>query len=416
MNMLPFFLAWRYLWGNYQEKTISTMVLICFLGIFIGTCALALVTFVTQGFEQTTYQKLQGIHAPIIIRSCFRQALDAPRIQEVIAQEFPHVQAILAPVAVQYALAQSLEDTHDNDDYSLIMIKGIDPIQESQVTTLATTIIEQGSTYTNLASLLGNKGVLIGSCYARDHMLAPGDTIQILLPEPSARNTKTICFTKNMVRIAGIFNTGIDDFDTSVLFCSLPFFQELFPDTGISSIGVKLQHQGTDQEFIAKLRSRLDLSVVSWKELYPALVSALMLEKYAMFFVLALITLVAGMSIVSLLFMLITQKRADIALLKSMGLSDTAIAQVFIIIGMVIATLSCILGLVSAIIIAYLLDTYQLIPLPDMYYTTHLPATISWPVIACVFLLVMLIGFVASWWPTRATRTINIAHVLRFEG
>ncbi len=410
--MLPFLFAWRYLRGSNKESTISIMVVLSFVGIFIGSCALALVAFVMEGFETTTYQKLQGIHSQIVMRSYDREALDAPLIKYVITKEFPEIEAV-TPSAVQYALAQAVGD---DQNYLLAIVRGIDPISEQQVSNLLSTIRENFPHATTLSEILTADAVMVGETFARSNKLIPGSTLRLLLPEAGGGRKKSIQFESQEVVVSGIFKTGIEELDTTMVFCSLATFEKLFPQAGISSMGIKLKPGVHEQTLLPKLRARFGISVLSWKELYPALVDAMILEKYAMFFVLALITLVASMSMISLLFMLITQKRADIALLKSMGLADSVIGQIFMIVGMLITFAGCTLGLVAAVLCAYLLDAYQLIPLPDVYYVSHLPATINVYTIFIVFVVVMLLGLLASWWSTSSTRTINISHVLRFEG
>lgn len=385
------------------------MVGVCFIGIFVGTCALALVAFVMDGFERATYEKLQGIHPQLIIRSFNQQALNEQKITDVITKEFMHV-AALSPVSSNYVLVQSPDD----EGFSLLSLRGIDPDKESLVTTLHKTIIAPSSEIESLTILKQPQALLVGEQFANDQKKTIGDTIELMIPEQGS--SKNIRFSSHQGYIAGIFKTGIDDFDAHVIFSSLDFLQELFPESGISSIGVRLDDQTHEVEIIQKLRERLHLHVFSWKDLYPALLSALTLEKYVMFFVLILITLVASMSIVSLLFMLITQKRLDIALYKSMGLADRVIQQIFITIGMVLALAASSLGLCIAIIIGFALDTFQLIKLPDVYYVSHMPAHISLTTCFTVFFVVLILSFFACWFPTRSIHRINVSQILRYEG
>jgi len=152
------------------------------------------------------------------------------------------------------------------------------------------------------------------------------------------------------------------------------------------------------------------------EQLYPALLEALKLEKYAMFLILALITLVASMSIISLLFMQITQKRADIAILKSMGLSAGNISKIFLYVGITIAFFGSAIGLGLAFVAGWLLEKYPFIQLPDAYYVSHLPAKMEWPIFIAVFAIVMILSFLSTWIPARRTKKINISRILRFEG
>ena len=210
------------------------------------------------------------------------------------------------------------------------------------------------------------------------------------------------------------YSKPIEEFDANVIFCSLDSLKKIFPQTHVTQINVRLQPHKAAPEVLLRLKKRLrQLDIFSWKELYPALVSALVLEKYAMFLILALITLVASMNIVALLFMYITHKKNDIALLQAMGLSETTLEQVFIIVGMGIAFVGTVIGIIGAWLASWFLETYPFITLPDIYYTSHLPAQMDWRIVLNVCLVSLIVSFFASWLPARRIRSISIAEVLK---
>lgn len=408
MNSLIPLLAWRYVRGSYFAPTLSTMVLVCFLGIFVGSCALTLVVFVMDGFEQATSQKLQGIHPQVTLQAAHQQRLDDGKITAVLDAEFPAVLGS-SPTMQQYVLTGAITD----ENFSLIMMRGIIPEREVSVSVLEKTITAALTPEKTLSAILQNDSILIGERYARDQELCLGDVVELMIPEPRTNNS--IRFETHSARVGGIFKTGIDEFDAHIFFCSLDFLQKLFPESGVQAIGLHLREHTHEEKLIAQLKERFNLDAYSWKELYPALLSALTLEKYLMFFVLALITLVASMSMISLLFMLITQKRADIALLRSMGCSIRAIRVLFISIGLGIAASASICGIAAAVMLGYVLEHYRLISLPDVYYVAHLPAHITWSTCTVVFFVVIVLSFFASWFATRTVGTLNISHVLRCE-
>src|SRR5207302_1389175 len=150
-------------------------------------------------------------------------------------------------------------------------------------------------------------------------------------------------------------------------------------------------------------------------DLYPALISALKLEKYALILILLLITMVASMNIIALLFMQITQKRPDIAILYAMGMRPKQIVSIFMLMGMLIASIASASGIFLAWIASLLLERYPFIELPDVYYVTHLPANMDWSLAITVFITIMLLNFMATWYTARRTQHIKIADVLRYE-
>jgi len=402
------FLAWRYLRQTAYQQSTSTMVRICFLSILVGTFSLALVTAVMRGFELAAHEKMQGIHAQITIES--PDPLDVDALEKVLRDEFPQI-VTAAPNSSAYAIVQpQLEDASP----SVIMLRGIDPVREQTVSTIDTKVIRP--TNKPFGKLISGKKVLLGQSLARNLGVTVGEPVTLNYTDTLSPQGRKLSMKQYEATVGGIFKSGIDEFDAGVVFCANALIEKVSPSAGITQMNVKLTTDTDEKQIISALRDRLELEIYSWKERYPTLLAALLLERYAMFFVIALITLVASMNIVSLLFMQITNKRPDIAILTTLGTRMGDIRRVFLWIGMSIAFMACTLGLLLATGAAYLLERYPFITLPDIYYTTHLPARMEWQTLALTFVAVMLVSFLAAWIPTRRLRAINISNVLRFEG
>lgn len=403
-------LGWRYLLGARSEKNISLMVLICFCGIFIGTLALALVASIMNGFEKVTHQKLQGIHSQLIMRSS-GNALNAPAIESVL-KTFPGVQAYSPSTYKQVIIQASGSDDMSN----ALMLKGINPELEQATSSIGTKLKKHVGTASTLSALIKGNQIAIGTKLAESLNVHPGDTIDLLYISKENIKSRKITLDKQTATIGAIFSTGIEEFDTSLVIASLAFLNVLYPDAGITQFNIQLDPNANEAATISALRNRFKLDVFSWKELYPALVSALKLEKYAMFFILALISLVASMSIVSLIFMQIIQKRPDIAILQSMGMATAHIITLFMIMGIGLAACAAAAGLLVAYLIGLFLHAYPFITLPDTYFVSHLPILMEWNVFLAIFLLVVLMALIATWLPARSIKTMKPADVLRFEG
>ena len=408
MKNISAHLAWRYLQSSAHEKTTAVMVRICFVSVLIGSFSLALVSAVMQGFETAVHEKMQGIHSHITINDTTGSF--EPEDMEATIQDVPGITAT-SPSITEYAVVHPGGDEHPP---LVIMLKGIDPLKEPRVSSIAGKIVSPE--HASVSIVLEEEQVLIGSSLARMLDVTVGDTVILsYTPSLSAKKGK-ISMSQYGVTIGGIFTTGIEDFDASALYMSLDHLQSLFKRTGVTTMNVALTPRTNKQSVIELLREKTNLDVSSWEERYPALVSALTLEKYAMFLIIALIALVASMNIVSLLFMQITQKRPDIAILKAMGMPDKQIVTIFTYLGIGIASIASITGLALAWGVSELLERHQLIKLPDIYYTSHLPAQMEWYIPVMVFAVVMLISLLATWIPVRRIRGINVAEVLRFEG
>ena len=412
MDRTAFFLARRILFTHVYHKSISTMTIICFLGIFIGTFALAMVTAVMNGFEVAIHEKMQGIHANIIIQS-YRNGVNMNVLTPILHKEFPEIRSF-SPMATHYVLLHS--NNQSQEDTPLVaMIKGINPEMEQHTSSLSHKIVTQLPA-TSFPQLFNNNHIIIGKKLAEYNNIAIGDDIELLFLRDNHIHGKKVTFDAQKAVISGIFDTGIDEFDNGVVYCSLDFLEKLYPNIDVDQVNVTTVPSTDEKKLIEKLHKRLGLDVYSWKDLYPSLVATLKLEKYVSFLILALILLVASMNIISLLYMQITQKRPDIAILKAMGMSYRSISSIFFIIGMTISCIASGCGLLTAVIASWFLEKYPFITLPDTYYVTQLPVAMTAEIICAVFCVVILFTFFATWLPIQRIATINISRVLRFEG
>lgn len=415
MTYLDRLLAWRYLRGARSQKSISVMAIICFIGIFIGTVALTLIVSVMNGFEKITTQKLQNIHAPILMGAYGKQ-LQVKTIGTILDTEFASTVS-WAPRTTNHVLIRE----QDGDVSTVALLKGVDPRKESEVSSLATTLIDPlpsgTATFINLLSTQASDtdNVLIGTKLAQQLGVTVGDTMQLLYPPEDTEGIPLMLESAD-VTVAGIIKTGIEEFDAYLIICSLATAQKLFPMTGVTQIAIRQRNSQDEKQLITKLSERFStMEVYSWSSLYPALVSALKLEKYAMFFILALISLVASMNMISLLFMYLVNKRGDIAILKAHGLSDTHIRYIFMSMGLILSGAATLAGLAVAYVIGLIIQAYPCIELPDVYYMSHLPIVLEGSIFGMVFVLSLCLSMIAILIPLRMIKRITIAQVLRHE-
>ncbi len=413
MNTTPLFLAHRMLIAHVYQKSISTMTFVCLSGIFIGSFSLALITAIMNGFEVTIYEKMQGIHANLTIQSYGNDDIDMDTVEHILDNEFPDIKAY-SPLATHHVLLRS-PHVQDNTP-SVVIIRGVNPHAEKNTSSIAQKIISPPTSATQFADLFISDTVIIGKQLALNNNIVVSDTIEFLYIQDDHVHGRKITFESYQAIVGGIFDTGIDEFDSNIVYCSLSFFEKLFPNMTIEQINVALAPGSNEENIIKTLHNRLDLNVYSWKSLYPSLVATLKLEKYVSFFIIALILLVASMNIISLLFMHITQKRPDIALLKAMGMSHKQISSIFFIIGLSISCIASSAGLLTALLTSLLLRHYPFITLPDTYYVTQLPIAMTWQILSIVFSVVIFLSIVAVWIPIKRISLINISQVLRFEG
>ena len=267
------------------------MVKVCFLGIAIGSFALALVASVMSGFEQVTHEKMQGIHPQLMLRSG-NQYLNTETFKKFFSEQSDV--AAWSPTAQAQVMLQ--HDGTGTIDQIMVM-NGIDPIAERQVTSLESKLI-RSSLGKQLPDIIHDDYILIGIKAAQALDVHEGDSITMLFV-PAGAEGKKITLDSHTAHIGGIFETGIEEYDANVIFAALPFVEALFPDNGINQINIKLKPNADEQTVITQLRNDLNqFNIFSWKDLYPALGFSIKAKKYVMFLILALITLVASMNII----------------------------------------------------------------------------------------------------------------------
>jgi lipoprotein-releasing system permease protein len=408
MSTVSLLLAWRYLKNTHTQQNIHRMIRICFVGVFIGTFSLSLVLAIMHGFEQVTHEKFRGIHTPVTIRA-YGEPLDVEELATVFEHEFPEI-AAYSPSDTRQVIIQS---KNTEDTFTVVTVTGVFPQLESNVHVLSARFVPATTTDTFVRAL--HEGIILGKKLAQELHVVPGDAITILYPHAEQTGRQQLALDRISTRVGGIFDAGIDEIDSSMALCSFDFLQSLFSNAYPTQIGLTLKPGYDEQATIEKLIARTELEVFSWKDLYPALVAALKLEKYALFLIVLLITLVASMNIISLLFMQITHKRSDIAILKAMGMPNQHIQAIFMWMGMGISLVGSLCGLIAATVVGYYLEQHPFITLPDVYYVSHLPIQMTWAICALVMGVTLLLSLVATWLPTARIAITSIAGDLRME-
>ncbi len=403
---LPLLLAWRFLKSSH-EKSISAMLRICFISIVIGTGSLTLIAAIMNGFEQATHKKLQGIHADITI-SAGGKNINYAKLSELLKKDYGKTIKASSPTSMYHVMLETQVKAEPYDleksvESTICLLKAIDPETEPLVTTL-------GSMFTNPNTweLLDGTGICIGQSLAERLNLTVGSEATLIYHTQDEEET----LSKKKVKIVGLFKTGIHDYDEQILIASYEMVDSMYPHK-VTQVSSKLYNQSEAPEVIKSLKKVLPLKIRSWKDLYLPLVAALTLEKYAMWLILSLVTLVASLTIVSLLYMYATHKRTDIALLTSTGMPSRDLKKVFLFIAGILTFSATACGILLAALGTWLLQTFPFITLPDVYYVSHLPAELTGSIIISVVLVALIISIVAGLFPHARSNSMSISELLK---
>ncbi|MFH1458101.1 MAG: ABC transporter permease [Candidatus Omnitrophota bacterium] len=392
-----FMISWRYLVTKRKEKFISLISVISVLGVAIGVMALIVVIAVMTGFDQDLREKIVGNYSHITLSGF--STIDQEEYQELAKKisAHPHVKGISPYVQGQVLMKAG-------DRYFAVGLRGIDPRTETQVTKIKQYIISG-----NMDNL-EEGGVIIGKELAGYLGLSLDSRFMIYSPMGK----------KHDFTVAGIFNSGMYDYDMNLIFVNLASAQDILGLKGqISALAIKL-----DNLYLAdKVRKELtaiagfDYILKTWMEANQSFFAALELEKLTMFIILTLIILVASFNIASTLIVMVVEKTKDIGILKSLGMASSTIRKIFTYEGLLIGSFGIFLGALGGIVLCGVLKKYQFIKLPqDIYYIDRLPVSIEfWPDIVLILLAAMVIVLISTIYPAAKAAQLKPVEALRYE-
>lgn len=390
------FIAWRYLITKRKEKIISLTSAVSVLGVAIGVMALIVVIAVMTGFDQDLRHKIVGNYSHITL-SHYQgiTSLEYARISRVILNN-PHVRG-LSPHVQGQALAKQ------DNRYFAVGLKGIDPATEGSVSDIGKYLIK-GS-----LSDLGKDTVIIGKELAVYLGVKIGSAVTFYSPSGKLYNLK----------VAGIFSSGMYDYDLNLAFTHLKTAQEIFGlNDAVSNVAIKLDNLYQAKKVSSELLPELGLgyNLKTWMEANQNFFAALKLEKLTMFIILTLIILVAAFNIVSTLSTLVVEKTKDIGILKAVGMNSARIRRVFTYEGLLIGGLGTLSGTLGGVGLCLLLKKYQFIRLPqDIYYLDKLPVSLNWLDLLLIILAAMLISLVSTLYPASQAAKLSPVEALRYE-
>ena len=411
MASYEFFLAKRYLKTKCRVGFISTTTYISIGGVALGVTALIIVLSLMNGFSTEVRSKLLGMDAHLRVLKFHGEWIeDYQKVARDIGG-LPHV-AAAAPFIYWEGMAASAHSTAG------VKIKGIDPAKASKVTD-----INQSFLYGELG--LGTvpekdcAGIAIGNTLADRLQVSLGDEIYLLSPKGTTLTSLWGIPKMRKFAVTGIFQTGLYDFDASLVCISIPSAQHLLgSEDAVTGIEVKLDDIYKVGAVTRQINKALGYPyyTLTWEQMYRHLFNWMKLEKWASFIVLSLIILVAAFSIISTLVMMVMEKTREIGILKAMGATSKSIRRIFMWQGLVAG----ILGTASGCIIGYLLcwiqQNFKVISLPaDIYIISAVPVNMRvWDFI-CISVGSLAICFLASLYPANKASSLQPVEAIRYE-
>lgn len=409
---LPFEIAvgLRYIKAKRKQAFISVISAFSVLGVMLGVMTLIIVLGVMNGFEKDLKEKILGTVSHLVVMShSSRTVTEWPRIMDRISV-FDGVEA-----TTPYVYGQAMLST--NGRVRGVIVRGIDIRTAGRVISLPRSIV-QGSMDGLAAEADGLGGIIVGKELAVLNSLRMGDVVQLISPQGKRTPIGAVPQVRNF-RIVGIFQSGMYEFDSNLVYMDLSQAQKFFEmGQGVTGIEVYLR----DIYYAPKLGTRIEASLGTtfwtrtWKDMYRNLFSALKLEKIAMFIILTFIILVASFNIIISLIMLVMEKSRDIAVLKALGATSDRIMRIFIVQGMLVGVVGTFLGAVGGIVGSTILAKYPLFELPPEIYTiSTLPVSIEVSDVVIICVVALTICFLATLYPSLRAARLEPVEALRYE-
>ena len=416
---LPFelLLGWRYTRAGRATRRngfISFISGVSMLGIGLGVAALIIVLSVMNGFQKEVRDRMLGVVSHIEIFAADGAAL--PDLAGTLAQVKAHPQVVgAAPfIATQALLARG-------EDMKGTVVRGIDPAREPEVTDLAVNL--KDSVLNQLTP--GNFGVVIGGELARSLGVRTGDKVTLVAPSGQVTPAGVVPRLKQMT-VVGTFDSGHYEYDSALVLVHMDDAARIFRLEGPSGVRLKLKDLHQARAVAAQLADTLtgNLLVRDWTRQNRTWFAAVQVEKRMMFIILTLIVAVAAFNLVSTLVMTVTDKRADIAILRTLGASPQSIMGIFVVQGTMVGVIGTLSGLLLGLGVAFNIDVIvpaleQLLGanfLPqDIYLISRMPSDPQQADIVPIGLISLGLAFLATLYPSWRASRVNPAEALRYE-
>jgi lipoprotein-releasing system permease protein len=415
MNLpLELFIGLRYTRAKRRNHFISFISLISMLGIALGVMALIVVLSVMNGFEKELRERILGMVSHVTVSSLddslkdWRSLSNDIRNNDAVVGSAPYVEA--------EAMLSNLSSV------SGAIIRGIDPEFEPQVSE-----IHEHMTFGKLSDLVaGEYGIVLGTGLANSLNVVPGDRVTMITPQASASPVGLLPRLRRF-NVVGLFEIGVYEYDRSSAIIHTEDASRLFRlGGGVTGLRLKLQDMDAAPQVRNQIKRQVgfDYWVSDWTLRHSNYFKAVKTEKTVMFIILSLIVAVAAFNIVSTLVMVVADKQADIAILRTIGMSPTSIMWVFMVQGTIIGVVGTLLGLGSGVLIASYIDViipaleqfFQTQFLPTgVYPITELPSDMQQSDVIKISVLSFLISVLATLYPALRAAKTKPAEALSYE-
>ena len=404
----------RYTRAKRRNHFISFISLTSMFGVALGVAALITVLSVMNGFEKELRERILGMTSHAFITGADGTLKDWQALQDMI-DGYPHLVDSAPFVEGQAMLSQGSRVRGT-------LVRGIDPQLEGNVSTIDDKIIQ--GRFDDLKP--GDFGIILGKDLAIAMGVATGDKITMITPHVTPTPAGVMPRLKRL-NVVGVFEIGMYEYDSALAVMNITDAAKLFRiPNKVTGLRLKLDDVYQAPRISRELLSTLPANyrAADWTYQHANFFRALKTEKTVMFVILLLIVAVAAFNIVSTLIMMVTDKQADIAILRTLGMTPRGIMTIFMVQGTMIGIFGTLIGVLGGVALALNVETlianleqllgYQFLP-ADVYYISSLPSDLHWNDVTVIAITAFSLSLLSTLYPSWRASKIKPAEALRYD-